>query len=140
MKNLLVLVLMAFSTFAYSQEMKIKWEDSDGREFSITTHTRQFQYSMIAGDKLYYNSKLYGGTEGSIKSIGNVNIYYNGRLDGGPEGSVKSVGNVNIYYNGRLDGGPEGSVKSVGGLKIYYNGKLDSGPEGSIKSTSGSVN
>jgi hypothetical protein len=48
--------------------MKISWEDSGGREFSINTHTGNFQYSMITGDKLYYNGKYDSGPEGSIKS------------------------------------------------------------------------
>ncbi len=140
MKQFIILLLILAPSLGFSQGMKITWEDSDGREFSINTHTGNFQYSMIAGDKLYYNGRYDSGPEGSIKSIGNVKVYYNGKYDGGPEGSVKSVGNIKIYYNGKYDSGPEGTIKSVGGLKIYYNGKYDSGPEGSIKSTSGSVN
>lgn len=141
MKKYFLLLTLLFSTFSgFSQSMKIIWEDAQGREFSINTHSGNFQYSMIPGDKLYYNGTYDSGPDGSIKSIGNVKIYYNGKYDGGPEGSVKSVGNVRIYYNGKYDSGPEGTIKSVGGLKIYYNGRYDSGPEGSIKSTSGSVN
>jgi hypothetical protein len=139
MKKLIIFLLALAPAIAFSQGMKITWEDTDGREFSINSHTGNFQYSMIAGDKLYYNGTYDGGPEGTIKSIGSVKIYYNGKYDGGPEGSVKSVGSIKIYYNGKYDSGPEGSIKSVGGLKIYYNGKYDSGPEGTIKSTSGSV-
>ena len=117
MKNLLILILALAPLLGFSQGLKITWKDSDGREFSINTHTGNFQYSMIAGD----------------------NLYYNGRWDSGPEGTVKSVDIVKIYYNGRWDSGPDGTIKSVGGLKIYYNGRHDSGPEGSIKSTSGSI-
>ena len=140
MKQFIILLLTLSPSLGFSQGMKITWEDSFGREFSINTHTGNFQYSMIAGDNLYYNGKYDSGPEGSIKSIGNVMVYYNGTYDGGPIGSVKSVGNVNIYYNGKIDSGPKGTIKSVGGLIIYYNGKFDGGPEGSIKSTSGSVN
>ena len=119
MKKLLSILFFAIvPLLCFSQGMKIKWEDSSGREFSINTHTRNFEYSMVAGDKIYYNSTY----------------------SGGPEGSVKSVGNVKIYYNGAYSGGPEGTVKSVGGLKVYYNSAYSGGPEGSIKSTSGSVN
>lgn len=141
MKKYFLLLTLLFLTFSgFSQSMKIIWEDAQGREFSINTHSGNFQYSMIPGDKLYYNGTYDSGPEGLIKSIGNIKIYYNGKYDGGPEGSVKSVGNVRIYYNGKYDSGPEGTIKSIGGLKIYYNGRYDSGPEGSIKSTSGSVN
>jgi hypothetical protein len=139
MKTLSMVILYLLPLFGFSQGMKIKWEDSDGREFSINTHSAQFQYSMIAGDKLEYISRYEIGPEGSIKSIGKVLIQYNGRYDAGPEGSVKAVGNINISYNSRYEIGPEGSIKSVGGLNIYYNGKYDSGPEGSIKNTTGSV-
>ena len=118
MKKLLILIFAIMPLLGFSQGMKITWEDSDGREFSINTHTRHFQYSMVAGDKIYYN-----------------NAY-----SGGPDGSVKSVGNVKIYYNNAYSGGPDGTVKSVGGLKIYYNNAYSGGPDGSIKSTSGSVN
>ena len=141
MKNYLLFIsLLFFGNYGFSQGMKITWEDPEGREFSISTHSGNFQYSMVPGDKLYYNGTYDSGPEGLIKSIGNIKIYYNGKYEGGPEGSVKSVGNVRIYYNGKYDSGPEGTIKSVGGLKIYYNGRYDSGPEGSIKSTSGSVN
>jgi hypothetical protein len=118
MKKLIIFLLALAPAIAFSQGMKIIWEDTDGREFSINTHTGNFQYSMIAGDKLSYN----------------------GKYDAGPEGSVKSVGSIKIYYNGKYDSGPEGSIKAVGGLKISYNGKYDAGPEGTIKITSGSVN
>mgnify|MGYP001163392593 FL=1 len=140
MKTLLFSIFIVAPLLCFSQGMKIKWEDSSGREFSINTHTRSFQYSMVAGDKIYYNSAYSGGPEGSVKSVGNVKIYYNSAYSGGPEGSVKSVGNVKIYYNSAYSGGPEGTVKSVGGLKVYYNSAYSGGPEGSIKSTSGSVN
>jgi len=140
MKKLIFLIFITAPLLCFSQGMKINWEDYSGREFSINTHSRNFEYSMISGDKLNYNGRYDSGPDGSIKSVGSVKIYYNGRYDSGPDGSIKSVGSVKIYYNGRYDSGPEGTIKSVGGLKIYYNGRYDSGPDGSIKSTSGSVN
>jgi len=141
MKKLLFILFFAIAPLlCFSQGMKIKWEDSSGREFSINTHTRNFEYSMIAGDRIYYNSAYSGGPEGKVKSIGNVKIYYNSAYSGGPEGSVKSVGNVKIYYNSAYSGGPVGTVKSVGGLKVYYNSSYSGGPEGSIRRTIGSVN
>jgi len=140
MRKLIILLFILLPALTFSQGITITWEDKDGREFSINSHSGNFQYSMIAGDKIYYNGKYDSGPEGNVKSIGSVMVYYCGKYDGGPEGNIKSVGNVRIYYNGKYDGGPEGSIKSVGGLKVYYNGKYDSGPEGSIKSTSGHVN
>ena len=140
MKKVFTLLFATMPLFCFSQGMKIKWEDSNGREFSINTHTREFQYSMIPGDKIYYNNAYSGGPDGSVKSIGNVNVYYNNAYTGGPDGSVKSVGNVKIYYNNAYSGGPAGTVKSVGGLTIYYNNAYSGGPAGSIKTTSGSVN
>ena len=140
MRIFLITILVLLPYFGFTQGLEITWEDEKGREFTINSHNGSFEYSMIPGDRLYYNGTYDSGPEGSIKSIGNVKIYYNGKYDGGPEGFVKSVGNVRIYYNGKYDSGPEGTIKSVGGLKIYYNGKYDSGPEGTIKRTSGSVN
>lgn len=139
MKKIIILLFTLAPFIGFSQGMKISWEDKDGREFSINSHTGNFQYSMIPGDKLYYNGPYEMGPEGSIKSIGNVKVYYYGKYEIGPEGFVKSVGSIKIYYNGKYDSGPEGTIKSVGGLKIYYYGKYENGPEGSIKSTSGSV-
>jgi len=149
-KLLLTLFICITPLLCFSQGMKIKWEDSYGREFSINTHTREFQYSAIARDKMSYNNRLDIGPEGSIKTIGNVKINYIGKYEGGsgagkPVNSVSRVGGVVISYNNRLDSGPEGYVKAVGGLKIYYIGKYEGGsgagkPVGSIKGTFGSVN
>ena len=141
MKKLIFIFFFCLTTqISFSQGMKIKWQDSSGREFSINTHNRNFEYSILPGDKILYNSRYSGGPEGSVRSIGNTKIYYNSAYSGGPEGSVKSVGNVKINYNSAYSGGPEGTVKSVGGLKIYYHSAYSGGPEGAIKSTSGSVN
>ena len=119
MKKLIFIFFFCLTVqVSFGQGMKIKWQDSSGREFSINTHTRSFEYSILPGDKILYNS----------------------RYSGGPEGSVKSIGNTKIYYNSAYSGGPEGTVKSVGGLKIYYHSAYSGGPEGAIKSTSGSVN
>ena len=126
--------------FVFSQGMNITWKDSAGREFSINTHTRQFSWSMVAGDNVYYNNAFSGGPDGSVKSIGPVMITYNNAFSGGPNGSVKSVGNVMITYNNAFSGGPDGTVKSVGGLRVNYNNAYSGGPNGSVKSTYGSVN
>ena len=51
--------------------MKIKLEDSDGREFSIKEISREFGWSSIAGDKIRYNRA------GWVKEVGNLYIKYN---------------------------------------------------------------
>ena len=55
MKNLILFILVTFSTIAYSQGLKVKWEDNDGREFSITAPSGDFSYGMLAGDNISYN-------------------------------------------------------------------------------------
>ena len=37
--------------------MKIKWEDKDGREFSIKVISGEFDYSMVGGDNIFYDFK-----------------------------------------------------------------------------------
>lgn len=140
MKKILIIILIIAPSICISQGMKITWDDTYGREFSINTNTGSFQYSMIAGDKITYYGSYESGPEGRVKSIGNTKVIYYGSYESGPEGYVKSVGNIKIYYYGKYETGPENFIKSVGGLKIYYYGKYESGPEGSIKRTFGSVN
>lgn len=139
MKRLIFLLLITIPFLGFGQSVNLTWEDSQGREFSINSHSGKFKYSMVSGDQIYYNGRYDSGPEGSVKKIGSVSIYYNGRYDGGPEGSVKKVGSVSIYYNGRYDSGPEGSVKKIGGMSVYYNGRYDNGPEGSFKKTTGTI-
>lgn len=148
MKYILICLVSITPFFCFSQGMKIKWEDEKGREFSVNTHSGNFEYSMINGDNLYYNTgSIYDtGPEGTIKKIGDISIYWNtGSLsDTGPKGTIKKVGSITVYWNtGSLsDTGPEGTLKKVGGLTIDYNtgSYSDSGPKGTIKKTSGSVN
>jgi hypothetical protein len=125
MKKLL-LILLFLPFLGFGQSMNISWEDRDGREFSINTHSGNFQYSMISGDKIDYNDK------------------YDDRHKSGIVGKVKSIGNVKIVYYEKYDdrhkSGIVGYIKAVGGLKVYYNEKYDDGPLGSIKNSSGSVN
>ena len=152
MKKLLSILLLTIPFFGFGQSMNISWEDRDGREFSINTHSGNFQYSMISGDKIDYNDKYddrhKSGIVGKVKSIGNVKIVYYEKYDdrhkSGIVGKVKSVGNVKIVYYEKYDdrhkSGIVGYIKAVGGLKVYYNEKYDDGPLGSIKNSSGSVN
>lgn len=116
MKNIIALVLITLSTFAYSQNMKIKWEDNKGREFGISAPSGKLSYGMIPGDEISYDLK------GKIYQVGNVKIIYD-LYD-----RVSWVGNIQIIYD--LDN----RVSSVGGLSIDYD--LISGK---ITRTSGSV-
>ncbi len=108
-------MLLTLPFVGIGQDMKIKWEDNDGREFSVRALSGSFSYSMIPGDNLFYN------VDGSVSRIGSVNIYYN------VDGSVSRIGRVNIYYN------VDGTVSRVGGLSIYYN------VDGTISSTRGRI-
>jgi hypothetical protein len=116
MKGLLFFVVMTFSSIVYSQDFKIKWNDNQGREFSITAPAGEFSYGMIQGDNISYNYS------GKVSKIGNVFISYdfNGR--------VSKVGNVFISYDFN------GKVSKVGGLLLKYDFN------GRITGTSGSVN
>jgi len=116
MKNLILFILVTFSTLAYSQGMKIKWEDNDGREFSIIAPSGDFSYGMLAGDNISYNYS------GNVSKVGQVYISYN------YSGNVSKVGSVYISYN------YSGNVSKVGGLyiKYDYSGRV-SGTSGSVK-------
>tara|TARA_B110001450_G_scaffold137981_1_gene129455 strand:- start:1552 stop:1806 length:255 start_codon:yes stop_codon:yes gene_type:complete len=83
MKNLLIILFVAFSTVAFGQGMKIKWDDQAGREFSIAAPTGDFSYGMIAGDNISYDYN------GRVNKVGGlyVKYNYNGRISG-TSGSV----------------------------------------------------
>ena len=133
MKKLLFVLILTIPSMVFGQSMNIKWEDRDGREFSINSHSGKFTYSMVSGDNLEYNS----------------NNQYDYR-NTGPSGTIRTIGNVEIVYNSdnRYDYnniGPSGSIRTVGNLKIVYNidNQYDynnTGPSGSIRKTTGSVN
>jgi len=148
MKKLIFILLFTIPCIVFGQSMKIKWEDRDGREFSINSHSGRFSYSMVSNDKLYYNTGSYSdtGPEGTIKKIGSITVNWNtgSYSDTGPKGTIKKVGNITVNWNtgSYSDTGPEGTIKKVGGLTINYNtgSYSDSGPKGTIKNTSGYVN
>ena len=116
-KSLLTFIFLLFLNYNHtlSQDIKIKWEDSKGRKFSINVISGDFKWSSLKGDKINYNSS------GKVLSVGDINILYN------YSGKVKSVGGVSIYYNN------SGKVKSVGGVSVYYNNS------GKVKSVGGTV-
>ena len=99
MKNLLIILFVAFSTVAFGQGMKIKWDDQAGREFSIAAPTGDFSYGMIAGDNISYDYN------GRVNKVGSVYISYD------YNGRVNKVGGlyVKYNYNGRISG-TSGSV------------------------------
>ena len=147
-KLLFTFIITVLPLLCFSQGMKIKWEDYDGREFSINSHSGDFKYSMVNGDQLYYNTGSYSdtGSEGTIRKVGSMTVYWNtgSYSDTGREGTVRKVGSTTVYWNtgSYSDTGREGTVRKVGGLTVYYNtgSYSDTGPEGSVKKTSGSVN
>ena len=83
MKSILLILFITFSTIAYSQRMKIEWEDQVGREFSITVPSGTFSYGMIQDDNTSYDYK------GNISKVGGLYLKYdyNGRVTG-TSGSV----------------------------------------------------
>ena len=87
MKKLLILTFLAFSTFSFSQEVKIKWEDSSGREFSISAPSGEFSYGMISGDRVSYNYS------DKVSRVGSVSISYD------YSDRVSRVGGLRISYN-----------------------------------------
>lgn len=100
MKYILIYFLSIAPFLSFSQGMKIKWEDVKGREFSVNTHSGNFEYSIIDGDNLFYNTGSYSdtGPKGTIKKIGDIPIYWNtgSYTDSGPKGTIKNTsGSVN---------------------------------------------
>jgi len=116
MKNLLFFIFLASTSIGFSQDVKIKWVDNQGREFSITAPSGKFSYGMIAGDNISYDFS------GDVSKVGSVNISYDF------SGSVSKVGSVNISYDF------SGDVSKVGGLTVNYDFS------GRVTGTSGSVN
>ena len=97
MKKLLFTLFLTIPFIGFGQSMKIKWEDRDGREFSLNTHTGQFSYSMVAGDKLEYNngySSYDTGPKGTIRSVGSIKVEWNNgysSYDTGPKGTIRGT-------------------------------------------------
>jgi len=118
MKSLLIISLFFLSTLAYSQGMKITWNDADGREFALTT-SGDFSYSMIQGDRIGYDLK------GRVDKIGSIYIYYD--LEGRVSRIHGKYGTY-IYYD------LKGRVSRIGDLWVYYDS------QGRFSRTSGSVN
>jgi len=115
MKNFFVIILITLSAAVYGQGMKINWEDEDGREFSISAPSGQFNYGMLNGDYVSYN------LSGRVAQVGPVLISYN------LSGKVSSIGSVLINYD------LSGRVRSVGNLYVSYD------MQGRVTGTSGSV-
>lgn len=116
MKNVLFLLLLLISScIAYGQDLKISWQDFDGREFSITAPSGNFSYGMISGDRITYDYN------DRVSKIGSVYIGYN------YDGKISKVGNVYITYD------YNGRVSKVGRMYITYD------YNGRISRTSGSV-
>ena len=87
MKKLLILTFLAFSIFSFSQEAKIKWEDSSGREFSISAPSGEFSYGMISGDRVSYDHY------DRVSEVGSVRISYD-HYD-----RVSRVGGLRVSYD-----------------------------------------
>ena len=114
----LAVILLLIPTLGVGQNMKVKWEDDDGREFAIKVISGDFGYSMVPGDDIKYDILT-----DKVKLIGDVVVEYDLFT-----GKVKRVGDVTIQYNIFDD-----NIKQVGGLTINYNYL------GKVKGTRGQV-
>ena len=115
MKKLLFVLILTIPFMVFGQSMNIKWEDRDGREFSINNQTSEFKYSMVPGDKIKYITQSWKGPVGSVESIGGVEIKYITQSWKGPVGYIQSVGGLEIKYITQSWKGPIGSVESTSG-------------------------
>ena len=115
MKKLSLILFLILPFVGNGQDMKVKWDDDNGREFSIRVLSGGFEYSMIPGDRLSYTY------DGNISMIGNVRVSYT------YDGKVSRVGSVRISYT------YDGKVSRVGGLSISYT------YDGKVSRTSGRV-
>jgi len=139
MKNIALIVLVSFSFLGFGQSMNITWEDSEGREFSINSHSHEFTYSIVAGDKVKYITKEFFGPVGAVAKIGDLKIKYITKSHFGPLGAVSQIGDVKIKYITKVYFGPLNAISQAGGLKIEYITNDHYGPVGSIKETTGTV-
>ena len=89
-------LLILFSLMSFGQDMKIKWSDSDGREFSITCILAEFSYSMVAGDRIEYEPS-YSDNSGKVQKVGPVRIEYEPSYSDNA-GKIRKVGSVRIEY------------------------------------------
>lgn len=136
MKSTLTLFLLFLINLTFGQDMRIKWFDSEGREFSITCISGEFGYSMISGDRIEYEPS-FSINAGKVKKIGSVLIQYEPSFSPNA-GKVKSVGSVSIIYEPSFSPNA-GKIKSVGGLTVEYEPSF-SPNAGKIKLTRGNVN
>jgi hypothetical protein len=124
-----------FSLQSYGQDMKIRWSDSDGREFSISCLSAEFSYFMIPGDRIEYEPD-YSDNAGKIKKIGSVRIEYEPHYSNNA-GKIKKIGSVRIEYEPPYSNNA-GKIKKIGGLSIEYEPHY-SDNAGKIRTTRGRV-
>jgi hypothetical protein len=99
----LLLAAILTTTVGFSQDMKVSWEDDDGREFSIMVLSGEFGFSMIPGDDVKYDY------HDKVTKVGDVTIRYD------YHDKVTKVGDVTIRYD------YHDKVTKVGGLSIRYD-------------------
>ena len=108
--------ILFLPTMTFAQGVKVKWQDSSGREFSIVAPSGELGYSMLVGDQIAYNFS------NQVSKVGDVVIFYNF------SNQVSRVGDVTIHYNF------SNQVSQVGGLRIQYNfSNQITGTSGSVK-------
>jgi hypothetical protein len=119
-KLLLLLSVLLIGQFTFAQDMKVKWEDNDGREFSIRVLSGEFEYGMIPGDDISYD---FMGEK--VVQIGSVRIQYDFMGE-----KVVQIGSVRIQYDFMGE-----KITKVGGLTINYDfmGEKVTGTRGRVR-------
>lgn len=116
MKKFISIALLCFMSIGcFAQNMGIRFNDRQGREFVVYAPSGEFAYSMFEGDHI---SRDY---EGRVTCVGNTYISYN-NYD-----QVSCIGDIYISYDSY------GRVVQVGGLFLTYD------YNGNITNTSGRV-
>ena len=82
--NWILAFILFFPIVTFAQGVKVKWQDSSGREFSIVAPSGELGYSMLVGDKIAYNFS------NQVSQVGGLKIQYNfSNQVTGTSGSVK---------------------------------------------------
>ena len=120
MKKKLLFIFLICTSIIYSQDMRVEWEDNDGREFSIRVLSGEFEYSMIPGDDIRYD---FMGEK--VIQIGSVRIQYDFMGE-----KVVQIGSVRIQYDFTGE-----KITKVGELTINYDymGEKVTGTRGRVR-------
>lgn len=120
LRQVLFFTLVMCTSITFSQDMKVSWEDDDGREFSIRVLSGRFEYGMIPGDDISYD---YMGD--NVTKVGTTRIQYDYLGE-----RITKVGDVSIQWDYLGE-----KITKVGGLTIRYDylGEKVTGTRGRVR-------